>query len=134
MFRLIDNAISPRKHSFETAVKRLPSAHREAQHAAVTHLHGRAIEALDSAGLSQHRRAIDVFTDRPEPYVGIVGGPSGDEISDIEFGRPQRTLDKEGRELDSGAPNPVLRTALHRARPEAETVYNSVLVDRLGLG
>ena len=87
MFRIVDNAIAPKKAHFERALKRLPVAHRLAQHAGVTHLHGEATSALEKEGLDPS--PVGVFWKKGTPYLGIEYGEDGDRLSDVEYGPPR---------------------------------------------
>lgn len=121
MFRITNDVTAPHKARFEAALNRLPDAHREAQHAGVSHLHRKIAEAAESAGLDSS--TIGLFHDRSGPYVGIEHTPEGDEVADVEFGHP----DKDPR------PQPILRTAARAAHYEANSQFAAVLHHRLGL-
>lgn len=116
--KIRDNATAPMRAAFEHAARRLPEAHRAAQHAGVTHLHQQLTAAAVDADLDPepiviaHRRGV--------PYVGIDQTPAGDTLADGEYGLPEE------------APNPVLRQAAKQAMPAANDVYQRHLHHGLG--
>ena len=119
MFRILDEAITPRKSSFETAVNRLHDSHRVAAHKATLHLHAHVSRAAEEAGLDPE--PIKVFHDQGRPYVGIAHGEAGDKVADVEFGTPEE------------APNPVLRHAHSAHQPGANAIYARHLWAGIGL-
>jgi hypothetical protein len=119
MFRITDNAITPRRASFERALYRLPVAHRRAQMTALTHLHGAMAQAAEKAG--HEPGAVVLSEHKGSPFVGIAHTPDGDRLADFEYGTPE------------SAPSPVLRAAATTTRPGAQVIYDSVLRRELGI-
>lgn len=119
MFKITDNAITPRKAHFDDVIRRLPGAHRVAHEHFVAHIHGAAQNAAKKAGLDHEAVVVDYH--RGMPYVGIQQSASGDHVADVEYGLP------------GIAPNPVLRTAVRAAHKEANRRYVAVLRGGIGL-
>lgn len=118
MFRFTDNAITPRKAHFDAVISRLPAAHRVAHREAVDHFHQAAVSAAKKAGLDHE--AVVIGHRKSIPYVGIAKTAAGNGVADVEYGMP------------GVAPNPVLRTALRAAHPEANRRYVMALREEIG--
>lgn len=119
MFKIRDNAITPRKSLYENALRRLPEAHQAAQQAGISHLHGAMQQAAQDADLDPE--PVKIGRKGPTLFVGIDETPAGNKLADNEFGMPDE------------APNPVLRTAARAAHPEAQRRYSTVLRNGLGI-
>jgi hypothetical protein len=118
VFKLVDNAITPRRALFEHALNRFPTAAAEAHHEAITHLHARVTTDLEEAGIDSG--PVQVFHQRGRPYLGIAGTDAGDKLADIEYGTPDEP------------PNPVVRTTITKHRPSAQAVFSAHLWRGLG--
>lgn len=115
MFRLRDDAFAPRRPLVQSAIKRLPQAHRTALDAGHSHVHQQVVATAREAGL--HADSIVVT-----PHgVDIDDSDAGDALFNHEFGTPE------------SAPNPVLRQTAHRATPEASAIYNETVRREMGL-
>lgn len=119
MFRIKDNAITPRKALYENARRLVPTAHEAAQQVAVAHLHGAVQQAAQDADLDPE--PIKIGRKKNTLYIGIDQTPAGDKLADVEYGLPEE------------APNPVLRTAARAAHPEAQRRYSTALRNGLGI-
>lgn len=119
MFRITDRAISPRKATFQTALKRLPAAHHVAQARAISHIHQQVTQAAEDAGLDSS--PIRIGWHQSRAYLGIEHTPAGDQLFDHEFGTAE-----EG-------PSPTLRQAATAAHPAGSAIYHHSLRQRLGI-
>lgn len=118
MFR-IRNTVTPVKDRFRNALRQLPQAHMAAANTATAHLHRVTSQAASAAGMDSD--AVVFVRHHTAPYVGLARTVAGEAIADREYGSPE------------GAPDPVLRTALRAAHPEAQQIYHRALRQGLGL-
>ena len=119
MFAVHGDGIEPSKKVLQTAIERLPIAHSVARHHAVTHLHGKASQALKNEDVDDS--ALSVFNQKGVSYLGIERSNEGDALFDHEFGTADKT------------PAVTIRKAIRDNYPVANAVYNNHLWRGLGL-
>ena len=118
MFSIKNKSIEVQQRRVRGVIKRLPAAHVVAQHAAVSHMHQSAVQAVNDAGFNT--APLGMFSQRGRMVIGIDDSPEGDALANVEYG----TYDSP--------PNPVIRTAMRAAHPHATVVYNKVIRQEAG--
>lgn len=119
VFKINDRAITPRKAHFEAALRALPAVHREAQAIGAAHLHSEASQALAEAGMDPS--PLKIGWQGTRVHLGIEHTPAGDRLFDHEFGTPDE------------APNPIIRTTITAAHPQANALHSFHVRSRLGI-